>query len=346
MTAGALRLHAEARPLHLDSGGVLDGVRVAYRTWGHLSRHRDNAVVVCHALTGNADADSWWGPLFGPGQALDPARDFVVCSNVLGSCYGTTGPASPRAPGRGRWGPDFPEITVRDMVRLQMRLMDALGVHRIKLVIGGSLGGMQVLEWGLLDPERILAMVPIATSGRHSAWCIGLSEAQRQAIVADPAWQGGHYAPTAPPASGLAVARMIAMCSYRSPQSFADRFGRSGEDRGGFAVESYLRHQGRKLVDRFDALSYLTLTRAMDSHDLARGRGEYHQVLGSLAAPALVMSVPSDLLYLPQEQEELAAHLPNAELVQLDSPHGHDAFLIEAAQVSARVVEFRQRVGC
>ncbi len=327
----------------LESGEVLSEVRVAYRTWGRLDDDGSNAVVVCHALTGGLDADVWWGPLFGHGGALDPEEDFVICSNVLGSCYGTTGPASDR-PGTGRpWGPDFPGITVRDMVRLQMALLDALGVREVQLVLGGSLGGMQVLEWAILDPRRVRAVAPIATSGRHSAWCIAQSEAQRQAVYSDPGWLGGRYEEGAGPSAGLAAARMIAMCTYRSPGSFAARFGRERRDDGLFEVEGYLHHHGRKLVDRFDANAYVTLTRAMDRHDVARGRGTYEAVLGSIRQRTLVVSIPSDVLYVPWEQEELARLIPQAELVHLHSPHGHDGFLIDAGDLSGLVRAFRDR---
>ena len=188
---------------------MLPEAHVAYRTWGGLDHGGENAVLVCHALTGSADADRWWGGLIGARHALDPSSDFIVCSNVLGSCYGTTGPTSPRfGPGRP-WGPDFPAISVRDMVRLQAQLLGAMGVRRLRLVIGGSLGGMQVLEWAALFPGLVEAIAPIAVSGRHSAWCIALSEAQRSAITADPRWSEGRYPPDAPPASGHAPARLI-----------------------------------------------------------------------------------------------------------------------------------------
>jgi homoserine O-acetyltransferase/O-succinyltransferase len=328
-------------PFALESGESLPDVRVAYRTWGELSPARDNAVLVCHALTGSADADEWWGGILGPGRALDPARDFVVCSNVLGSCYGTTGPASTRPDSPGTWGPDFPAVTVRDMVRLQARLLDALGVRRLRLAIGGSLGGMQVLEWAASFPERVDAIVPIATCGRHSAWCIGLSEAQRAAIAADPRWREGRYAPDDPPAAGLAAARMIAMCTYRSRDSFGERFGRTTGPAGDFTVEGYLRHQGDRLVARFDANSYVTLTRAMDAHDLGRGCGEYEAVLGSVDVAALVVAITSDVLYPPAEQAELAALLPAGRLAWISSPHGHDAFLIETAALNEMVSTFR-----
>lgn len=328
----------------LDLGRRLERVQVAYRTWGTLDSSAGNCVVVCHALTGSADADRWWTQMFGPGQALDPEHDFVVCANILGSCYGTTGPTSTDpATGGPRLG-DFPAYTVRDMVRLQRELLRALGVRAVRLVIGGSLGGMQTLEWALMYPEMVEAIVPIASSGRHSPWAIGLSEAQRQAVFADPLWQGGRYHPERPPAAGLAVARMMAMCTYRSRDSFEERFGRRPQTADVYAVESYLRYQGQQLVDRFDAATYVGLTRAMDTHDVARGRGEYAEVLRGLKVPALVVSIPTDMLYLPAEQEELARLIPAARLAPLESPHGHDAFLIEVEALSAMVAGFRAEV--
>ena len=207
--------------LALELGGRLAAVRVAYRTWGTLAPDGANAVVVCHALTGSADADLWWTRLFGPGRSLDPGRDFVICSNILGSCYGTTGPAE-IDPATGRpWLGSFPAITIRDMVRVQHALAAALGVKRIRMVIGGSLGGMQVLEWALLYPDLVESVVFIASTARHSAWCIGLSEAQRQAIFADPRWRDGQYDPADAPVAGLAAARMMAMVSYRSQPSLS-----------------------------------------------------------------------------------------------------------------------------
>lgn len=354
----ATRVHVLAEPFELESGVLLPRVEVAYRTWGRLAAGADNAVLVCHALTGSADVDAWWSELLGPGRALDPDRDFVVASNVLGSCYGTTGPLSPVDRGLPAWGGDFPRVTVRDVVRLQERLLTHLGVHRLRLVVGGSLGGMQVLEWAALFGDRVDAIAPIAVSGRHSAWCIALSAAQRQAIAADPRWLGGHYPPAAPPESGLAAARMIAMCSYRSRASFEERFARESHadgwsdahsggvgERSAFAVEGYLRHQGRKLVDRFDANSYVALTHVMDSHDLGRGRGRYEQVLRSLKLPALVVAIDSDVLYPPIEQRELASLLPHAELAWLRSAHGHDAFLLETRELDRLLLGFRREIA-
>ncbi len=332
-------------PLVLESGAVLPEVTVAYRTWGTLNAAGDNAVHVCHALTGWSDVEAWWGELLGEGRSLDPSRDFIVCSNVLGSCYGTTGPISPRPEGDGWWGPDFPAITIRDMVRVQWLLLEALGVRRLQLVVGGSMGGMQALEWALLYPSRVAAIAPIAISPRHSAWCIGLSEAQRQAIFADPLWKAGRYDAATPPASGLSVARMMAMCTYRSFPSFEERFSREVAVPGGYVVEQYLRHQGQKLVSRFDANTYITLTRAMDTHDVGRGRGGWQKALGAIHVPTLVISIDTDVLYTPAEQQQLAAYIPNARLATVHSPHGHDAFLIEDRAVNELLFRFRQETS-
>jgi homoserine O-acetyltransferase/O-succinyltransferase len=332
--------HLEA-PLDLECGAQLEGVQVAYRTWGRPSTRRDNAVLVCHALTGSADVDRWWDGILGPGRALDPDNDFVVCSNVLGSCYGTTGPATARPGMRLSWGPDFPDVTIRDMVNAQARLLEALGVEGLRLVIGGSMGGMQVLEWAAMYPDRVDSIVAIATSGRHSPWCIGLSEAQRAAIRMDPSWAGGHYDESRPPAEGLAVARMLAMCTYRSAESFRERFGRESAEGAAFTVQTYLQHQGSRLVARFDANSYITLTRAMDNHDLGRDRGTYAEALAAIGTRALVVAIDSDILYPPAEQEELAELMPNAELAKLYSTQGHDAFLIEMEELNKLITEFR-----
>ena len=325
--------------LPLESGGVLREAPVAYHAWGRLSEARDNAVVVCHALTGNTDAAEWWRGLIGPGNALDTDVFFVLCMGVPGSPYGTASPLT-IDPETGRpYGADFPRVTVRDTVALHRALLEKLDVRRVALAIGGSMGGMQALEWALYG-DFVQAIAPIAVGGRHSAWCIGWSEAQRQAIYADPRWQGGRYKAARPPAAGLAAARMMAMVSYRSRTSFEGRFGRermAGAQNGQaapFTVESYLRYQGQKLVERFDPLCYVRLTELMDTHDVARGRGPYADVLAQVRQPALVVGIDTDVLYPLEEQEELARLLPNAELAVLASPHGHDAFLIELDQLN------------
>ncbi len=332
------------KPFALELGGELPETTIAYRTWGSLNRERNNVVLICHALTGSADADVWWDGMFGEAMGFDDTKDFIICSNVLGSCYGTTGPLS-RNPLTGKhYGPLFPAITIRDMVRLQRLLLEELGIEQVKLVVGASLGGMQVLEWGCMFPDKVGALMPMGVSGRHSAWCIAQSEAQRQAIAADRDWKEGWYEPDAPPARGLAAARMMAMCSYRSFDNFQERFGRDKKDDATFQAESYLRYQGSKLVSRFDANTYITLTRAMDSHDLSRGRSEYIRVLESLPMPVEVLSITSDILYPKEEQEELVHHIPDSHIEYLHESYGHDAFLIEVDKVSRLVRQFRDKI--
>lgn len=317
-------------PFVTDGGVRLAETTVAYRTWGALNAARDNAVVVCHALTGTPDVADWWGPLLGPGRVLDPERYFVVCANVLGSCYGTTGPRSVN-PETGRpYGGAFPSLTVRDTVRLHRRLLDALGVRGIACTLGGSMGGMQALEWAVLD-DRVQRAAVIAVGARHTAWQIGISEAQRLAVTADSRWQGGDYAEGAGPADGLAAARAMATLTYRSADQVEARFGRQRQPGRPdlFAVESYLRYQGEKLAGRFDAVSYVRLTQLMDSHDVARGRGPVTEVLGALEVPVLAAGISSDVLYPPAESRALARMARCGTYAEIDSPFGHDAFLVE-----------------
>ncbi len=359
-------LFTEANPLRLESGVELAPVSVAYETYGSLDSTGMNAVLICHALTGDAHAANvlphkngragWWDGVIGPGKAFDTGRYYVVCSNFLGSCYGTTGPAS-IDPSTGQpYGIHFPTFTVRDMVRVQQALLNHLGVKQLRAVVGGSLGGMQVLEWALLYPEFVQSIIPIATAAQHSPWCIGLNEAARLAITSDPAWNGGRY--VAQPARGLALARIIAMISYRSRESFGQRFNRSiaepthsdvardlfDVDRELYSVESYLRYQGKKLVERFDANTYLHITRAMDLHDITRGRGTLEETLQSIRVPTLCVGIDTDVLYPAEEQRIIASGIPNAEYAEIRSPHGHDAFLIEFEQLNRVVSDFLRRV--
>jgi homoserine O-acetyltransferase len=331
-----------AGEFRLESGQRLDEVTVAYRSWGNLANAAQRAVLICHALTGSADVESWWPGLIGPGGAFDPERDYIVCSNILGGCYGTTGPVSRRPGSNRRYRADFPRISVRDMVHLQRRLLDYLGVRQLELVTGPSLGGMQALEWAALYPHRVRSIVPIGVGGKHSAWCIGMSEAQRAAIYADADWNGGYYSDDRPPRKGLAAARMMAVCSYRSWSSFQSRFGRDECADGEYQVQSYLRHQGEKINDRFDANSYVRLTQAMNDYDLSHGRGNYIDVLESIRQKALVVSVSSDILYPAHEQALLARHLPNAQYEILESDYGHDGFLVQTGELSKLISEFRR----
>jgi homoserine O-acetyltransferase len=326
-------------PFHLSSGALLPGLKIAYRTWGRLSPTADNAIVVCHALTGSADADAWWQPLIGPGKSIDTDRFFVVCSNTLGGCYGTTGPNSPAADGR-KWGPRFPAVTVRDQVAVQMLLADALGIRKIHSVIGGSLGGLQALEWAWMDPTRVNSVISIAASGRHSPWCIAWSEAQRMALKADPRYRDGDYADGDAPAAGLAAARALAMISYRLAESLNQRFGSKDNDDSSSPVIAWLHHHGKSLVERFDAHSYRILLDAMDCHDVSAHRGFYREVLRSMSLPMMIGSIDTDVLYRPSEQAELVTYLPNAYHVTISSRHGHDGFLMDAEQFAQPISDF------
>lgn len=328
-----------------EDGSAFGAVPVAYQTWGRLNAAGDNCVLVCHALTGNTDVADWWLELFGPGRALDTDRDFVVCANIIGSPYGTFSPVTRDSRSEKAFGANFPVPTIRDTVNLHRLLLEQLDVRRIRMCIGGSMGGMHALEWAF-HSDFVDAIVPIACGGRHSAWCIAWSEAQRQAIFCDPHWNGGNYSEIAGPDLGLAIARMIAMTTYRSFDSFGARFGREvSEDSSDpqFAMRGYLHYQGAKLVDRFDANCYVCLTESMDTHDVSRGRGEYFSVLSQIKQPALVVGIDSDMLYPLSEQRELVSAMKNAELQVLEAPHGHDSFLIERTRLNEIIVDWRRR---
>jgi homoserine O-acetyltransferase len=352
------------RPFVLEGGGALRDVSIAYETWGELSPAADNAVLVCHALTGDSHAagdlgpghstPGWWDTMIGPGRALDTDRWFVVCVNVLGGCQGTTGPASPHPDDGLTYGSRYPVVTIRDMVRTEAVVARQLGIERWLSVIGGSMGGMQVLEWGVMFPERVRSLVPIATCLAASAQQIAWWSTGRRAIRMDPKWRNGDYYDAAPgdgPAAGLSMARMISQITFRSDDVFTDRFGREVvEPVEGFElwqrfqVERYLEYHGTKLARRFDANSYLLLTKAMDLHDLGRGRGGMDAAVRRITAPTLVMGVSSDVLYPTYQQETIAGALIGngtmAEYVEVDSPHGHDGFLLEDDQVGEPLRRF------
>lgn len=352
------------RPFVLEGGGRLHEVSLAYETWGTLAPDGGNAVLVCHAVTGDSHVTGdnapghptpgWWDGMVGPGAALDTDRFFVVCVNVLGGCQGTTGPAS-TDPATGRpYGSSFPVVSARDIVRTQAAVADHLGIHRWLTVVGGSFGGMQVLEWGVMYPDRVRSLVPLATAAAASAWQIAFSRVGRLAVQLDPRWQGGDYYDAGPgegPYQGLALARMVAHITYRSDAVYEARFGRDGlelldefllEQR--FEVEGYLDYQGDKFVRRFDANSYLRLNKAMDLHDVGRSRGGPHRALARIGVPTLNVSISSDTLY-PRHQQEavhaalLAGGAPSRH-VTIDSEHGHDGFLIEVDAVAAALGDF------
>ncbi len=345
---------ADLGPLDLELGGRLDAVTLAYRTWGRLNAAGDNAVLVLHALTGDSQAGGaggWWGPLIGPGRALDTDRAFVVCANVLGGCQGSPGPASPD-PLTGRpYGMRFPLITIGDVVAAQRRLVERLGVTKL-VVIGGSIGGFQALEWATRHPELVAAAAPLAAAGALDPQGIALNEIGRRAIMADPEWRGGAYAAEGVfPADGLAIARMVGMVTYHAKESMELRFGRNPATRPSpypsfgptFDVEGYLHYHGTSLVRRFDANSYLYLTRAMDLYDVARDGGEARW-LRAIAAPMLLLGIRSDWLFPPGPIRALAGRLEGMGKAvvyhELDWPHGHDAFLKEWATLTPVVGRF------
>ncbi|MFC0438948.1 homoserine O-acetyltransferase [Kutzneria buriramensis] len=344
------------RPLPLEREGELPAVQLAYETWGTLNSRRSNAVLVLHALTGDSHVAGpagpghptagWWDPLVQPG-VIDPARYFVVAPNVLGGCQGSTGPSSV-APDGKPWGSRFPALTVRDQVAAEVALADALGIDRWAAVVGGSMGGMRALEWAVTAPERVESLLLLASPAQSSADQIAWTYPQLLAIRSDPGWRGGDYYDSAEgPHRGLGVARRIAHVTYRSEAELSARFGRDPQGDGRYAVESYLDHHADKLVRRFDAGSYVVLAEAMNSHDVGRGRGGVAAALRRITARTVVGGVTTDRLYPLARQEELAAGIPGADgLRVIDSPYGHDAFLIETEQIALMVKELLTGTAC
>jgi len=353
-------------PMVLESGVRLGPVDVAYETYGALTPERDNVILVCHALSGGAHAagwlpgankPGWWDVFIGPGKALDTDRYYIVCSNVLGSCYGTTGPSS-IDPATGRpYGPRFPVVTIADMVQVQARLLELLGIDSVLATIGGSMGGMQALQWGVQFPEKVRSVIGIATTSHHSAQQIAFNEVARQAIMADPAWNGGDYYGTEGPRLGLAVARMIGHITYLSDFGMAQKFGRRLRNREKFGfdfsldfeVESYLRHQGESFVGRFDANSLLYLTKALDYFDMTiGGTRSLEEAFKGCPARFLLIAFSSDWLY-PAYQSKAVAHAVrrnqgDATYCEIRSDYGHDAFLLEYQEQAPMVSSFLERV--
>ncbi|WP_400159388.1 homoserine O-acetyltransferase [Arthrobacter sp. BPSS-3] len=348
---GAVR-YLSVGALELESGAVLPEVVLAYETWGTLNADASNAVLIEHALTGDTHVTrgaggepGWWEQLAGPGAPVDTDRYFVVSINILGGCYGSTGPSTPAPDGRP-WGSRFPLVTLRDSTAAEARLADALGIHRWHAVLGGSLGGARALEWAVSYPERVRRCAVIAVGAYSTAEQIAFAQAQTLAIRQDPRFNGGDYYGGPEPHDGLALARRIAHITYRSAAELEGRFGRTGQDgetplapgplsgRGRYQVESYLDHQGNKLVQRFDANSYIAITEALMSHDVARGRGSLRQALAGATAEFFIAAVDSDRLYFPEQSRELAAALPGeVPMHVISAPIGHDGFLTEIGQL-------------
>jgi homoserine O-acetyltransferase len=304
----------------LESGNILPSLNIAYSHYGKLNSSHDNVIYVCHALTANADVADWWPDMVGPGLAFDTDRYYVVCANILGSCYGSTGPASLDPVTNKPYGKDFPLITIRDIVKAHRLLAEYLEIKRIHLLAGGSMGGQQAMEWAITERWYIKNLFLIATNPRHSAWGIAFNEAQRMALEAG--------------SGGLEAARAIAMLSYRNYDMYQSAQTDEEEKIDGFKAASYQRYQGAKLKNRFDRHSYYTLSKAMDTHHVGRGRASMQQALAAIQAQTLVIGISSDILFPNAEQCFLAAHIKDAIYHAIDSPYGHDGFLIETKQIT------------
>lgn len=338
-----------------EAGAEIPDVNIAYQRWGNFRGDPagvNNVLIVEHALTGDSDVTDWWGDLIGPGRALDTDHWCIIATNVLGGCGGSTGPSSQHPDGR-QWGSRFPAVSIRDQVEAEKLLIDALGLNTVHAVIGGSMGGARTLEWSLMYPAALTAACVIAVSARASGWQIGIQSAQISSIENDPQWHGGDYYDLGvAPEAGLAAARRIAHLTYRGEQEIDERFGttaqrgenplgayRAGDQR--FAVNSYLEYQGKKLVDRFDAGSYVALTESLNRHDVGRGRGGLNKALASSTVPTMVVGVDTDILYPYHQQEHLSRNLGNLlAMAKVVSPVGHDAFLTETRQMDCVLRNF------
>ncbi|WP_342319095.1 homoserine O-acetyltransferase MetX [Corynebacterium mayonis] len=343
-----------------EAGALIEDATIALQRWGQFrgDPHGDNNVLVVeHALTGDSNAAQWWSEAIGPGKALDTDRWCIICTNALGSCYGSTGPASPH-PAGGLWGSRFPAVSIRDMVRAERAALEKLGITHVHAVLGGSMGGARSLEWTLLYPDSVNFACVIAVSARASAWQIGIQEAQISAITRDPNWQGGDYHGTGrAPDEGLSAARRIAHLTYRGELEIDERFGtdaQPGENPLGpyrrddqrFAVQSYLDHQGHKLAKRFDAACYVSLTESLNRHDVGRGRGGLNKALASSQVPTMVVGIDTDILYPYHQQEHMSRNLGKLlGMSKLSSPTGHDAFLVDVRGMALILRRFIARIS-
>ncbi|PZF72295.1 homoserine O-acetyltransferase MetX [Taibaiella soli] len=327
------------QPFPLECGTVLPSLKIAYCTYGALNAEKNNAIWVCHALTANADVADWWPGMIGAGCAIDPAEHFIICANILGSAYGSTGPLDVNPITKQAYLHSFPTITIRDMVRAHDLLRKELGIEKIKLLVGGSMGGYQAMEWAVMNPDLAERLFLLATSPAESAWGIAIHTAQRLAIEADVSWNAN--TPEAG-SKGLKAARAIGMLTYRNYELMvAQQTDEDNEKIEDFKASSYINYQGDKLTKRFNAYSYWYLTKAMDSHNIARGRKQSIEgVLQTIKTPTLLIGISSDILCPVQEQKFIAAHLPNCRLEIIDSSYGHDGFLVEAEKISVKLREW------
>ena len=329
------------KPFVLESGEILPSLEIAYHTFGHLNKSKDNCIWVCHALTANSDVADWWKNTVETGRFLDPDRYFTVCANIIGSCYGTTGPMSINPETGMPWYDSFPKITIRDMVKAHILLADHLGIDKIFCLIGSSVGGFQAIEWGVEQPWRFEKMIFIATSAKASPWTIALDETQRMAIFSDQTY-GEKRADAA--TSGLAAARAIGMLSYRGAKGYNISQNNHPDKEEtpwpGHRATSYQRYQGEKLTKRFDAYSYVTILDAFDTHNVGRQRGGVANALSRLTMPVMVVGITSDIIFLPEEMRELAAMMPDASYQEIDSPFGHDGFLVEHEALNSIIQKF------
>lgn len=325
-------------PFALESGQHLPQLQITYHTYGKLNPEKNNVIWVCHALTANADVLDWWKGLFGPTYLFDPEEYFIVCANILGSCYGTTGPLCTNPETGQPYYQTFPAITIRDMVRAHELLRQHLGLSRLHTVIGGSLGGQQAMEWAIQQPDLIQNLILISTNAFHSPWGIGFNEAQRMAIRADqtfgqPSPEGGQ--------AGLKAARAMALLSYRHYDTYTHTQAEEDPNKiDNFKASSYQNYQGEKLINRFNAYAYFSLTKTMDSHHVGRHRGSAPQALAGIKARTLVVGISSDVLFPVCEQQYLARHIPDAVFVEIDSFYGHDGFLIETEKLTQLIESF------
>lgn len=336
-----MKTYRYPHPFPLELGGELPELEIAYHTFGELSESGDNVVWVCHALTANSDVADWWPHTVERGAFLDPDKNFVVCANILGSCYGSTGPLSINPATGEPYYTDFPRLTIGDIVRAHSLLADHLGIRSVKTLVGSSVGGFQALEWIAREPERFRSLVVLATEAKASPWTIAIDETQRMAITADAEY--GERRPDAA-AKGLAAARAIGLLSYRGPEGYnltqQDPPESSPTDH---RACSYQRYQGEKLVRRFNVYSYMSILDSFDTHDIGRGRGGVDAVLGRIKCPAIVIGLTTDIIFTPADMKALAARIPGAEYRQIDSPFGHDGFLVEHGQLNEILNEFMQQ---